>query len=490
MISKLSQMRKLSIICLAAWCMASSCTKNIQDLNINTKGAVSVPATSLFTAGEKSLSDDVTTTSVGVNPFRIFAQSWTETTYTTEARYVLSAYDAPDNWWGYLYGGTSSGVLDNLTDANTVFASTETDAGILANDTIITNILEVYAYNLLVTTYGNIPYSQAENRSIPFPKYDDAKTVYYDLLTRLDSYIAGLNASSTAMGAADQIYEGNIAQWKKFAATLKLKMAMLLADSDPTTAATKVQEAVASGVFASNADNATITYQSSPTGNTNPIWQAVVNSGRHDFVPCDLLIDTMLSWNDPRLPLIFDTAAGGVYLGGIPGTGNAPLLLSTFSSQLIAPTYPSDLLDYAETEFLLAEAVERGFLTTGTAKQFYENAVTASIEFWGGTAAQAATYLAQPAVAYTTAAGDYKQKIGYQEWIALANRGWDAWTEIRRLGQPNINVVNPPVNAISPLPLRFYYPLAEETANPINWAAAAATLTGGDVVTAKLFWMP
>jgi len=72
----------------------------------------------------------------------------------------------------------------------------------------------------------------------------------------------------------------------------------------------------------------------------------------------------------------------------------------------------------------------------------------------------------------------------------MVNRGWDAWTDIRRLGQPNIDVVSPPIGAISPLPKRFYYPLKEQTANPANWAAAAKTINGGDVVTSKLFWMP
>ena len=132
----------------------------------------------------------------------------------------------------------------------------------------------------------------------------------------------------------------------------------------------------------------------------------------------------MKNWNDPRLPLYFTTATDGTYKGGIPGASNSAPLLSTFSSQWTAPTYPSDLLDYAETQFLLAEAVERGFLTGGnTAEQYYDAAITASITFWGGTTAQANTYLAQPAVAYSTATGNYKQKIGYQKWIAEANRG-------------------------------------------------------------------
>ncbi len=165
-------------------------------------------------------------------------------------------------------------------------------------------------------------------------------------------------------------------------------------------------------------------------------------------------------------------------------------MISTFSDQVLNPAFPGDLLDDAETEFLLAEAVERGFSVGGTAEQHYDNGVTASIEAWGGSASDAATYLAQPSVAYTTAAGTYKQKIGYQKWIALWNRGWDAWTEIRRLGYPNINVIDPPIGAISPLPLRFYYPLAEQTANTINYNAAVQAIGGSDLVTTKLFWMP
>ena len=480
-------MRNLSLICLFAVCVATSCSKNIQNLNVDTKHAVSVPPTSLFLAGEKSLSDNYTTTGIGTMPFRVFSQLWTETTYTTEARYILSAYNAPDGLWAAMY----SSILNNLTDAKAAFPTTVRDPGTLRNDLIITDILEVYAYDILVATYGNIPYSQAESRSIPYPKYDDAKTVYMDLLTRLDTCIAGLSTASAAMGNSDQIYKGDPAKWKKFAATLKLKMAMLLADTDPSTAGKKVQEAVATGVFTSNNDNAKIVYQSSPTGNTNPIWQAVINSGRHDFCPGGLLVTTMNNWSDPRLPLYWTKAADGTYKGGVAGASNSAPLLSTFSAQWTAATYPSDLLDYAETEFLLAEAVERGFLTGGnTAEQYYDAAITASIAFWGGSATDASTYLANPAVAYTTAAGDYKQKIGYQKWIAMVNRGWDAWTDIRRLGQPNIDVVSPPIGAISPLPKRFYYPLKEQTANPANWAAAAKTINGGDVVTSKLFWMP
>ena len=226
--------------------------------------------------------------------------------------------------------------------------------------------------------------------------------------------------------------------------------------------------------------------------NSNPLWQDLINGANlHYYSPSTLFISTLQAWNDPRLPLLFTTDPNNGYSGGIAGGGNSSTELSSFSSQWLAPAFPGDLLDYSETAFLLAEATERGIPTAATAATYYDSAISASIQFWGGTYSQVLTYLAQPTVNYSSAAGAWRQKIGYQKWIAFANRNWDSWTEIRRLGYPDINAISPPVAAVSAFPLRFYYPPAEQTSNTTHWAAAVQTLPGGqDVVTAKLFWMP
>ena len=81
--------------------------------------------------------------------------------------------------------------------------------GTQRNSLIITDLLEIYSYYMLVSTYGNIPYSQAENDTIPFPAFDDAKTVYEALLTRVDTCIAGLDVTQGCFGQrGDQIYSG------------------------------------------------------------------------------------------------------------------------------------------------------------------------------------------------------------------------------------------------------------------------------------------
>ena len=84
-----------------------------------------------------------------------------------------------------------------------------------------------------------------------------------------------------------------------------------------------------------------------------------------------------------------------------------------------------------------------------------------------------------------TAAGDWKQKIGTQKWIALYNRPYEGWVEIRRLDQPKIAA---PVNAkLTSFPTRFSYPSTEQTLNGANYTAAASAV-GGDLYTTKLFW--
>jgi hypothetical protein len=491
-------MKKISIVIVSAAALfAVGCTKNMSEtLNQNPKQASSGVGTALFTQGELYFALNYTTTNIAVSPFRVLAQEWNENSYEYESVYNLSFYNSPGNFWNNMY-------VQNIHTLDLAKQSFPTDFGgtaaELRNDLDICDLLEIYSYYMAMATYGDVPYSQAETVTIPFPKYDAAKTVYADLLLWVDSCIAGLDVTSGAMGSADLIYGGSTTEWLKFAASLKLKMAMLNAVNDPTTTGTKVNEAIATGVFASDADDALFEFDPANPNNSNPIWQALYYSGRHDFGPGGLLVSTMVGWNDPRLPFYF-TEYNGAYIGGQAGNPNntyggySDFCCVANNSLLYSPSLPGDILDYAEIQFYLAEAAAQGLITGGSpVATYYNNAVTSSIEFWGGQASDATTYLAQPAVNYNTAvAGStWQQVIGYQEFIANYNRNWDSWTAERRLGQPNINVVSPPQGAVGNFPLRFTYPPNETTSNPTNTAAAVQDLPGGvDALTAKLFWEP
>ena len=482
-------MKKLYTILVGA-ALLSSCAKSLDEYNVDQKKATVVPAATLFTAAQKSFADVMTSPSVNTNVFRFYVQQWTTTEYLDEPRYNLTARPLPQAFWSAIY----KDVLSDLTESKRIInADALINADVKANELAQIGVMEVLAWSTLVNTFGNIPYSEAMNIGNVQPKYDDAATIYSDLLVRLDAALAGFKTTSTGFGTADLLYSSNIASWIKFGNSLKLRLGLILADKDAAKAKTVV-EAAATKVFTSAADNARFPYTLSPPNN-NPI-STNANKGlttRTDYIAASTLVDKMNALSDPRRAGFF-TQVGASYIGGYVGFTNSYANFSTMAARISAYDFEALLLDYPETEFALAEASARGFAVPGTAEQHYKNAVTASIVYWGGTTAQADVYLARPDVAYTTASTNYKESIGVQKWIALYNRGYESWTEWRRLDFPKLS---PPSAATAPagqsvpaglsIPVRLIYPINEQTLNGAARSAAAAAI-GGDLVTTKLFW--
>lgn len=472
-------MKKLFIISLTALSL-TACTKSIYKYNDQTKAAAEVPAPTLFSNAVRNLSDVITSSNVNTNVYRLVVQHWTTTTYTDEPNYDFFARNIPQRWWQVLY----KDVLADLKECKRLLpASVGVTAPVKTNQIAITGIMEVYTWSVLVGTFGNVPYSKALDINNLFPEYDDAKTIYQNLLTRLDAEIAALNPAEKGFDAnQDLVYAGNVAQWVKFANSLKIRMAMTVADVNDIDVKTAVETADTKA-FSTATDNAVFKYQSA-TPNNNPIWADLVQSKRQDFIASATLVDKLNAQSDPRLKQYFAPNDNGVYVGGANGSTNTYSSYARASSKLIAIDAPALLLDYVETEFYRAEAIERGFTIAGTAADHYNNAIRASIKYWGGTDVEADTYLARADVAYATAAGNWKQKIGTQKWIALYNRGFETWTEVRRLDFP---VLAAPSSPKSGYPTRFTYPTNEQTLNNKHYTTASAAI-GGDKVDVKLFW--
>jgi hypothetical protein len=473
-------MKKYFIILSAFLLTLGACTKDISRFNEQKKSAANVPAATLFSNGVRNLSDALASPNVNVNVLRLTVQHWATTTYQDEPNYDFTTRNIPQTFWLRLYRD----VLANLQEAKRLVPSDITlTEGVQKNQIAIADIMQVYAFSVLVNTFGDVPYTEALDPNILFPKYDDSKAIYDDLFTRLDADIAALDPASAGFSAtSDFVYAGNVAKWVKFANSLKLKLAMTIADADAAKAKTAVEQANA-GAFTSAADNAVVTYFAT-TPNNNPIWADLIQSKRQDFVAAEALVNTLNTLKDPRLTIYFKASDAGTYVGGRVGANNTYTLFAKPGTVLENPALPALLLSYDEIEFYRAEAIERGFAVTGTAAEHYSNAIKASILFWGGTEAQANAYLLQPEVAYATAAGNWKQKIGTQKWIALYNRPVDAWTEVRRLDYPALTT---PLAAKSGFPNRLTYPTNEQTLNNESYTAAASKI-GTDKVETKIFW--
>ena len=147
-------------------------------------------------------------------------------------------------------------------------------------------------------SYGPIPYTQimADKTESLEVAYDTQQEAYAAMFEELDAAIASLEDNLTlpsdAFGRYDGVYAGNIAQWLKFANSLKLRMAMRLTYVDEATARTKASEAIAGGVITTNADNARM--QTSDNRMT-----LIYNDWGDHRVGADL-ISYMNGYNDPR----------------------------------------------------------------------------------------------------------------------------------------------------------------------------------------------
>jgi hypothetical protein len=253
---------------------------------------------------------------------------------------------------------------------------------------------------------------------------------------------------------------------------------MHLTNVDAAKAQAQAQAAVAAGVFESNADNAQLMYLAN-SPNQNPIYTNHYVDSRDDFGMSKTLVDSLLSWNDPRLPVFAqlnkDTIVANRTYQGLPnglvdGEGPPLFYISRFGALWREnPAAPLALLTYSEVLFLEAEAAQRGWIA-GDPATLYANAIRASMEQYGIADAAITTYLADPRVQYN--AGTALTQIAYQKWVSLFMEGMESWTEVRRTGVPAL--LPGPHAVLSTIPQRLPYDDAEEVLNKANVEAAVA----------------
>lgn len=480
-------MKMKKIIAILAIGLSMTACVN-EDANTDPNSAYTTVPGSLITYAQKELSDYVNTPSVNENNFRLTMQYWQETTYVNESNYDFTNRNVSNQ----IYSDNYVNVLNNLGKAKTIINAYAPTADELAawpankkTQLAIIDIMQVYTYQLLVDTFGNIPYTQAANLAqYPLPAYDDGATIYADLITRINADITALSSGTAnsfpTFSSGDKIYGGDPVAWRTFANSLKLKLAIGIADSNPTLAQTNALAAIAAGVITSPAGNGHFPYQEA-SPNYNPLYENLEASGREDFVGGKTLVDYMNASNDPRLPGYFTTVKGQ-YVGLPIGEGGEFADFSHAGEYAYTPDTPGNILTSTEVAFYVAEANARW--NTAAAPAAYAAAVTASILEWGGSAADATAYLATKPYD----AVNWKKSIGEQAWVAMYNQALTSWNFWRRLDFPVL--LAPPTainNAGGKVPVRMAYPVLEQQTNSTNWKAAS-TAIGGDLLTTKLFW--
>lgn len=438
----------------------------------------------------------------------------------------VESYNAP---WEFIYGDQ----LKNLAEVLRQTGPGGFEEGRRLNMRQAARILRAFNFHRLTDYYGNIPYSEATQgiQGTFLPAYDTQQSIYMDLLKELDEATAALSASNPDDGfaAADMYYNGDIAKWKKWGYSLMLRLAMRISEVDASTAATYVTRAVNGGVFTSNDDNVWVPMALGPSEwtNQNGISRAFASGdGGQPSILSKTLVDMLkgadpddASDDDPRLLIISDGVAGDrdplVQEGmpnGLDGGTVAEYIEDNFGLTDVNPSSvfavinvaflqdddPYMLMNYAEVEFLLAEAAERGIgSVSGSAQSHYNAGVRAAMQMYTPyaqededaldmftvTDAQVDAYLAN--YPYAGGAAGLEQ-IGEQMWVSKFFNWWEAWSDWRRTGYPALTPVDYPGNVTGgTIPVRLRLPTHEVAVNSEN-IQAGATLP--DEPTTRVWW--
>lgn len=381
-------------------------------------------------------------------------------------------------------------------------------------------ILQSYAFMVLTDAYGDIPYTEGGLGYIGqtfLPKYDAQQDIYPKIIQELTEASAALSATGR-IEAGDVLYGGNIAQWKKFGYSLLLRAGMRLSKVDAAKAQQVVQAAFTGGVILSNADNALIRHTSDYT---QPMGNTLNSTEAANFYLAEPFVNYLKTTNDPRLSSIAIRYVGaksgpeqqpaigttdllkqfGMPLGydnstiGAVATSKGLASFYDFSQldrRRMAKTFaPVFLLTAAQTQLLLAEARQRGWITTGTVKDYYEAGVKAHMEQLASydaasavSAADIQTYLNANPFDPTKAL----EQINTQYWIASFLNGPEAWANFRRSGFPALAPNPYPGKTITGAFIRrLTYPNSEISVNSEN-IKAAISKQGADNLDTRVWW--
>jgi hypothetical protein len=383
---------------------------------------------------------------------------------------VAITYNFTTSNWTNLW----SGVYDNLEDYQTIMDKATVDPA-YTYYSAVARIMKVLNYQMLVDAYNDVPYSAAlRGVSKLTPVYDDAKAIYKDLASQLDTAISVINSGSSiigikTLGAYDVLFKGDVGLWKQLANTIKLRL-VLHSSGKVTFANTNFSS---DGFLTSDAlinpgylrDN----------GRQNPKWTtwAFSNTGAAgnkawmpttfilSFYDGTKLLDTFRGkasyYQFPQTPTnrlgnesngVVSSPEGSFWYTATVRDGKTG---NDTTGALKGPGAGMPVITAAESYFMQAEAVVRGLLPSGDASVLFKNGITASFKYIyskpdgtvaGSPAGDAATYITTNASFLTdlSLASDTKQKIEAiitQKYIALNMVNSDeAWNEYRRTHYP------------------------------------------------------
>lgn len=401
----------------------------------------------------------------------------------------------------------SFGAYDNIKQVEKMVEEANKNGG--KEYVALARFFKSYYFISLSETFGDIPYSEATKIDNFNPKYDDQKSIYKNVLAELALANTELSNLSIVI-RGDLIYNGDVLKWRKLINSYRLRILMDLSKKTDDTDLNVKQ------AFADIVNNPT----------QNPIMETTEESGqlpfynlvnnRYPFFNSNDLktayymeqsfVDKLRTSKDPRLFKMAEKKTSTVgttptdpfsFYDGLYGSGDLgqnSIKASNGLASRINPRYfddpinePTLLMGYSELQFVLAEAVVRGWIS-GNANTYYLKAINASMSFYKISTADVTAYLAQPSI--NLQSGTEIEQIMDQKHTALFfNTGWRIFYDQRRTGFPKFNTDGPGILNNGKIPKRWMYPASENSTNNANLnSAITKQYPGGDDIN-ETMWL-
>lgn len=413
----------------------------------------------------------------------MYAQYWTQS--PNASQYIaIDQYQAgpstADRMWQTMYADALQDIKFLEKSKNSQYAA-------------IALIEKAYLYQLITDAFGNVPLKEVlQGTNNLNPRYDSQEEVYDSIFSWTKKGITLINPDAGNLpGVNDIIFHGGMESWKQFSNTLLLRAYLRISEVNPQKAQTGIQELYATNPVFLTTD-AKIDYQNIG-GNQNPLYAEGVSIGRTpNLVASSTAVNAFVTNNDPRLQTFYTVDESGNVVGipqgsfitqpSTPPTFPSPITGGNFfiATEAIAAAAPVKLISAAESYFLQAEAVARGWATGDITALFYAG-IQASFDAYSVAGYDTYIATAPDAQLPLDVEGRIRAIITQKYYAMNGNQSFEAWTEWRRTGYPDILEVSQ-ASALgnNELPVRILYPSTELTRN--------TNFPGLKLITEKVWW--
>lgn len=388
---------------------------------------------------------------------------------------------------------------------------------------------KVLFFSNMTDMFGSVPYEEAftgvDADGTITPKFNSQQEVYRFMFEDLEkaNEIYATNPVFE-IPTMDGMYGGDMTAWRKFNNSLYLRLLCRVSGRAEMESGKKIAEILGNPgkypVFTSNADNATVKFSGNDPYISNfgiTSESEFTSSGRKlTRQLIGMTVQTDVNGNqiheDPRLKIIGkknnikEVNPNDIWIGTKSGcTDQERSTVDRGTSWLNFKVFcrrdaPAIYMDYAEIQFIFAEAALKGSISGGEAKakQYYEAGVKASMEKWSEqgaysvpaatiTATDIDTYLQSPLGSWNSASNK-EEFLGNQKYLALFWIGMEAYHEYRRTGYPVLTIGEGAVYNDRVLPTRFAYPSVTMSTNGANAKIALEQMGGENNMKTPVWW--